>query len=153
MKYFVTGGAGFIGSNMVDRILKDRSNEVTIYDNFCSGRRAYVKHYLKDKRFRLIKGDVLDLELLKNAIKGHNFVFHFVANPDIVKSMVETDLDLKLGIIATYNVLEAMRVNGIKMIADVGLLFDKHWTYKKYLLRYRIRALTIFTTSLKKIAP
>jgi len=130
MKYFITGGAGFIGSNMVDKLLKDKNNEVTIYDNFCSSQRAYIKHHLKDKHFKIIEGDLLDLKLLKDAIKEHNFVFHFAANPDIAKSMIETDLDLKLGIIATYNVVEAMRINGIKMIAfssgsgvygDVGL--------------------------------
>ena len=130
MKYFITGGAGFIGSNMADRLLGNNSNEVTVYDNFCSGQMSYIKHHLKDKRFRLIKGDLLDLPLLKKSIAGHDFVFHFAANPDIAKSMLETDLDLRLGIIATYNVVESMRTNGVKMLAyssgsgvygDVGL--------------------------------
>ena len=130
MKYFITGGAGFIGSNMADRLLGNNSNEVTVYDNFCSGQMSYIKHHLKDKRFRLIKGDLLDLPLLKKSIAGHDFVFHFAANPDIAKSMLETDLDLRLGIIATYNVVESMRTNSVKMLAyssgsgvygDVGL--------------------------------
>jgi UDP-glucose 4-epimerase len=130
VRYFITGGAGFIGSNMTDRLLGDNSNEVTVYDNFCSGQMSYIKHHLKDKRFRLIKGDLLDLPLLKKSIAGHEFVFHFAANPDIAKSMLETDLDLRLGIIATYNVVESMRTNGVKMLAyssgsgvygDVGL--------------------------------
>ena len=130
MKYFITGGAGFIGSNMADRLLENNSNEVTVYDNFCSGQMSYIEHHSKDKRFRLIKGDLLDLPLLKKSIAGHDFVFHFAANPDIAKSMLETDLDLRLGIIATYNVVESMRTNGVKMLAyssgsgvygDVGL--------------------------------
>jgi UDP-glucose 4-epimerase len=130
VKYFITGGAGFIGSNMTDRLLEDSSNEVTVYDNFCSGKMSYIEHHLKDKRFRLIKGDLLDLPLLKKSIVGHRFVFHFAANPDIAKSMLETDLDLRLGVVATYNVVESMRTAGVKMIAyssgsgvygDVGL--------------------------------
>jgi UDP-glucose 4-epimerase len=130
VKYFITGGAGFIGSNMADRLLGDNSNEVTVYDNFCSGQMSYIEHHLKNKRFRLIKGDLLDLPLLKKSIAGHDFIFHFAANPDIAKSMLETDLDLRLGIIATYNVVESMRTAGVKMLAyssgsgvygDVGL--------------------------------
>jgi len=130
MKYFITGGAGFIGSHMCDRLLKDGENEVTVFDNFCSGLMSYIEHHLNDKRFRIIQGDMLDLNSLKEATRGHDFVFHFAANPDIAKSLVETDLDLKQTIVATYNLLEAMRLNGIKCIAyssgsgvygDVGL--------------------------------
>jgi len=130
MRYFITGGAGFIGSNMVDRLLSQSTNKVTVFDNFCSGQMSYIEHHLHNKRFRLIKGDLLDIVKVKEAIKGNNFVFHFAANPDIAKSMVETDLDLRLGIIATYNLLEAMRTNGVSKIAyssgsgiygDVGL--------------------------------
>ena len=117
MKYFVTGGAGFIGSNIVHKLLQDKNNCITIYDNFSSGRRSHIEDCLKDKRVRLIEGDLLNLSLLDRSIKGHDFVFHFAANADIAKSMIVTDLDLKLGIITTYNVVEAMRINGIKMIA------------------------------------
>ena len=117
MKYFITGGAGFIGSNMIYKLLQDKKNKVTIYDNFSSGKISHIEDCLKDKRVRLIEGDLLNLPLSKRSIKGHDFVFHFAANADIAKSMIETDLDLKLGIITTYNVVEAMRINGIKMIA------------------------------------
>jgi len=130
MKYFITGGAGFIGSNMADRLLQDMTNEVTVLDNFCSGRMSHIEHHLKNRRFKLVRGDLLDIGLVKDAIKGCDFVFHFAANPDIAKSMIETDLDLRLGVVATYNVVEAMRINGVKQIAyssgsgvygDVGL--------------------------------
>ena len=132
MKYFIAGGAGFIGSTMLHTLIQDNTeNQVTVFDNFCSGKKSFIEEHLNNKRFKLIKGDLLDLSMLKESIKDHDFVFHFAANPDIAKSMIETDLDLRLGIIATYNLLEAMRVNHIKNIAypsgsgiygDVGLI-------------------------------
>ncbi len=130
MKAFITGGAGFIGSNMTKRLLEKSTNEITIYDNFCSGRMDYIETYLKTGKVKLIKGDLLELEKLKQAMKNHDFVFHFAANPDISKAMTEPDLDLRLGIIATFNIVEAMRLTGINKIAyssgsgiygDVGL--------------------------------
>lgn len=130
MRYFVTGGAGFIGSHMVERLLQDKKNQVTVFDNFCSGQMSYIEHFLENKQFKLVNGDLLKLDSLKKVLKGYDFVFHFAANPDIAKCMTETDLDLKQGVIATYNVLEAMRINGINKIAytsgsgvygDVGL--------------------------------
>lgn len=117
MKAFVTGGAGFIGSTMVDILLRDNRNEVSVFDNFSSGRMEYIKHHIEDKRFKLIKGDLLDLDHIKQAIKNHDFVFHFASNPDISKAMLETDIDLKLTVITTYNLLESMRIGGLKKIA------------------------------------
>lgn len=117
MKAFITGGSGFIGSTMVDRLLKDKENEVTVFDNFSSGQMSFIEHHMDNKRFKLIKGDLLDLKCIKASIKDHDFIFHFASNPDIAKSMIETDLDLKLSIIATFNLLEAMRLNGPKKIA------------------------------------
>jgi len=116
MKVLITGGAGFIGSNMTDRLLNDEKNEVTIIDNFCSGQMSYIKDHQKNNRFNLIKGDMLDIELLKDIIQGQDFVYHFSANPDIAKGMIQTDLDLKQSIIATYNLMEAMRIHNIKNI-------------------------------------
>ncbi|MBI3591360.1 MAG: NAD-dependent epimerase/dehydratase family protein [Candidatus Melainabacteria bacterium] len=130
MKAFITGGAGFIGSTIADRLLQLTENEVTVLDNFCSGQMSFIEHNLNNKRFKLMKGDLLDLPSLKEAIKGHDFVFHFAANPDISKAMTETDLDLRLGILTTYNLLESMRINGIQKIVyssgsgvygDIGL--------------------------------
>ncbi len=117
MKYFITGGAGFIGSSMTSKLLKDPKNKLTIFDNFCSGKMAYLESYTSDPRFNIKRGDLLDLEAIKSAIKDHGFVFHFAANPDIAKAMTETDLDLKQTVIATFNLLEAMRLSGINKIA------------------------------------
>ena len=116
MKYFVTGGAGFIGSNMVDRLLSEPENEVVAYDNFSTGRREFLEDALKNKRFTLVEGDTLDLDAMTKAMKGCEFVFHFAANADVRMGCEHPRKDLEQNTIATYNVLEAMRVNGIKRI-------------------------------------
>ena len=116
MKYFVTGGAGFIGSNMVDRLLSEPENEVVAYDNFSTGRREFLEDALKNERFTLIEGDTLDADALTGAMKGCEFVFHFAANADVRMGCEHPRKDLEQNTIATFNVLEAMRANGIKRI-------------------------------------
>jgi len=116
MKYFITGGAGFIGSNMADRLLAEPENEVVVYDNFSTGRMEFLEEALKNPRFKLIKGDNLDEEALRKAMKGCDFVFHFAANADVRMGCEHPRKDLEQNTIATYNVLEAMRANGIKRI-------------------------------------
>jgi len=117
MNIFVTGGAGFIGSHLVDRLVAD-GHSVTIYDNLSSGKKEFIAHHLDipNPSVKLIEADLLDLERLKQEIVGHDTVFHLAANPDARLGNEQTDLDLKLETIATYNVLEAMRVNNIKKI-------------------------------------
>ena len=116
MKYFVTGGAGFIGSNMVDRLLSEPENEVVAYDNFSTGRREFLEDALKNDRFTLVEGDTLDLDAMTKAMKGCEFVFHFAANADVRMGCEHPKKDLEQNTIATFNVLEAMRANGIKRI-------------------------------------
>ena len=116
MNYFVTGGAGFIGSNMVDRLLSEPENRVIAYDNFSTGRREFLEDALKNDRFTLIEGDTLDLDKLTQAMKGCDFVFHFAANADVRMGCEHPRKDLEQNTIATYNVLEAMRANDIKRI-------------------------------------
>ncbi len=116
MKYFITGGAGFIGSNMADRLLSEPENEVVVYDNFSTGCREFLEDALKNPRFRLVEGDNLDEEALKKAMAGCEFVFHFAANADVRMGCEHPRKDLEQNTIATYNVLEAMRANGIRRI-------------------------------------
>ncbi|MBP2134434.1 UDP-glucose 4-epimerase [Methanomicrobium sp. W14] len=116
IKYFVTGGAGFIGSNLVDRILS-QGNEVVVYDNFSTGIREYLEKANKNSRFKLIKGDLLDTKSLNEAIKGCDFVFHLAANADVRFGTEHPSKDLEQNTIATFNVLEAMRKNSINKIA------------------------------------
>lgn len=115
MRYFVTGGAGFIGSYLVDALIEN--HEVTVYDNLSSGRRSHFAHHLNRPGFRFIQGDIKDQTHLQEASRNHDAVFHFASNPDIARGLLETDLDLKEGTLLTYNVLEAMRINGIKSIS------------------------------------
>lgn len=114
MRYFITGGAGFIGSHMVDALIK--KGHVTVFDNLSSGKIAHIQHHFENNKFKFIKGDLSDLGHLKEVLKGHNVVFHFASNPDIARGMLQTDLDLKQGTVLTYNVLEASRLNGVKSI-------------------------------------
>ena len=115
MKVFVTGGAGFIGSHLVDKLI-DKGNIVTVYDNLSSGKKQYIKQHLENNNFSFIQADLLDLKQVKKEIKGHDVVFHIAANPHVRLGEKQTDLDLKYETIATYNVLESIRVNNIKKI-------------------------------------
>ena len=116
MKYFITGGAGFIGSNMTDRLLSEPENEVVVYDSLVTGRMEFLEGALKNDRFTLVQGDTQDLDALTKAMKGCEFVFHFAANADVRMGCEHPRKELEQNTIATYNVLEAMRANGIKRI-------------------------------------
>ena len=113
-RYFVTGGAGFIGSHLVSRLLE--SAEVTVYDNLSTGSEREIQHNLDSGRLRFIQADLQDFDNLNKAIASHDIVFHLAANPDVRAGIINTSLDLKMGTLNTYNVLEAMRLNGISKI-------------------------------------
>lgn len=115
-RYFVTGGAGFIGSNLVDRLLA-AGHAVTAYDNFSTGQRRFLQSALAHPSFRLIEGDVLDAHKLTEAVKSHAFVFHLAANADVRFGTEHPRKDLEQNTFATFNVLEAMRSNGVHRIA------------------------------------
>ncbi len=114
-KVFVTGGAGFIGSHLVDKLISE-GNEVTVYDNLISGKVGWIEHHFGKASFQFVKADLLDFETLRQSIKGYEIVWHLGANTDIRQGNANTDLDLKNCVIATHNVLEAMRENGIDKI-------------------------------------
>ena len=116
MKAFVSGGAGFIGSNLVDRLL-DLGHEVTVYDNLSTGLLQFLEYARDFDCFRLVKGDLLDEDSLSEAITGHEFVFHLAANADVRFGTEHPRRDLEHNTIVTYNILEAMRNHGIRKIA------------------------------------
>src|SRR5688500_14690455 len=115
MRYFVTGGAGFIGSNLVDRLLAG-GHAVTAYDNLSTGQLRFLEPAMKRPNFKLVEGDLLDEAKLASAVAGHDFVFHFAANADVRFGTDHPRRDLEQNTIATYNVLEAMRAGGAKQI-------------------------------------
>lgn len=116
MNYIVTGCAGFIGSNLLDRLLAN-GHRVTGIDNFSTGQRRFVDGALAHPNFRLNEINLLDLDALKHVFSGGEVVFHLAANADVRFGTDHPRKDLEQNTIATYNVLEAMRVNGINKIA------------------------------------
>lgn len=114
-KYFVTGAAGFIGSTLCDALLA-RGDSVVGYDNFSTGQEPFLTGALAQPGFTLVRGDLLDEPALAAAMAGCDAVFHLAANADVRFGTHHPRRDLEQNTIATYNVLEAMRANGIKRI-------------------------------------
>lgn len=114
-KIFITGCAGFIGSNLVDRLLQ-LGYSVVGYDNMSTGLKEFLGGAFSHSNFTFIEGDVLNDVALKDAMNGCDFVFHFAANADVRFGIEHPRKDLEQNTIATFNVLEAMRANNIKKI-------------------------------------
>jgi UDP-glucose 4-epimerase len=113
-KYFIVGGAGFIGSHLARKVFKDNPNAlITIYDNFSSGQMWHLEEIIDKKNLEIIKDDIKNLDVLKESMKGHDVVYHFASNPDISKAVTQPDIDFWEGTYLTNNVLEAMRVNNV----------------------------------------
>jgi len=113
---FVTGAAGFIGSSLVDRLLADGASVVG-WDDFSTGQERFLESAARHPAFKLVRGDNLDQPALAKAMAGCESVFHLAANADVRFGTEHTRRDLEQNTIATHNVLEAMRANGIKRIA------------------------------------
>jgi UDP-glucose 4-epimerase len=112
----VTGGAGFIGSHLVDRLI-EKGSKITVFDNLSSGKLQFIEHHLENPDFTLIKGDLLDQEAIEAACRNIDIVCHVAANPDVRLGATDTRVHLDQNILATYNLLEAMRKNSVKEIA------------------------------------
>src|SRR5438105_4441738 len=108
MNCFVTGGAGFVGSNLTDRLLA-AGHDVTVFDNFSTGQNLFLTSAKHHTNFKLVRGDVLNMDALKAGMKGSDTVFHIAANADVRFGLNHPRRDLEQNTEATYNVLEAMR--------------------------------------------
>ncbi|MCC6056596.1 MAG: NAD-dependent epimerase/dehydratase family protein [Desulfurococcaceae archaeon] len=113
MKILVTGGAGFIGSHLVDRLVRD-GYRVRVVDNLSSGRLENIKHHLDAGNVEIIVGDLKDPQVALEAVEGVDVVFHFAANPEVRVSTTNPEIHFNENIVATFNLLEAMRMKGVK---------------------------------------
>jgi len=113
---FITGGAGFIGSHLADRLL-DLGHRVTVYDNLSTGMREFLDGARKHAGFTFVDGDLLDKGALAEAIGGCELVFHLAANADVRYGTLRPERDLEQNTVATFNLLEAMRKAGLSRIA------------------------------------
>lgn len=115
--YLVVGGAGFIGSHFTDRLLGDsRTEAVTLYDNFSSGREWHYARWATDPRLTVIRADVHEQDRLFDAMRGHDVVIHLASNPDIARAVTEPAIDFDEGTALTQAVVEAMRRAGVGTI-------------------------------------
>jgi UDP-glucose 4-epimerase len=117
VRYFIVGGAGFLGSHFCDHLLgAANAAALTIYDNFSSGRDWHHAHHVGDPRFRVVRAEVEDTPALTAAMAGHDVVIHLASNPDIARAATEPTIDFSQGTALTSSVLEAMRIAGVGRI-------------------------------------
>lgn len=115
LSILVTGGAGFIGSQLVDKLME--TNKVTVFDNFSSGKLEHIAHLQNNDDFRLIEADLFNEQALEEALEGKDLVFHLAANPDVKLGAQDTQIHLQQNVLATYALLESMRKTSVKKIA------------------------------------
>ena len=116
-RFFLVGGAGFIGSHFVDRLLADPEvAAVTVYDNFSSGRAWHLEPHAENERLRVVEADVKDFEALAGAMAGHDVVVHLASNPDIARAATEPAIDFEEGTYLTHLVVEAARETSVARI-------------------------------------
>lgn len=116
MRFFITGGAGFLGSNLVNTILDRGLGGVTVFDNFLTGRRAHFDGRLTSAALSIVEGDVADTQAVAAAVADHDVVFHLAANSDIARAASDPLVDFDNGTRLTQSLLEAMRTTGVKRI-------------------------------------
>jgi UDP-glucose 4-epimerase len=115
-RFAVVGGAGFIGGHFVEHLLARGAEQVTVYDNFTSGRRWHLASVADDPRLAVVEGDVVDLELLTKTVDGHDTVIHLASNPDIAAAVTNPAIDFDQGTALTHHVAEASRRGGVEMV-------------------------------------
>jgi UDP-glucose 4-epimerase len=122
----VTGGAGFVGSQLTDHLL-ERGHHVAVYDNFSTGREQFLESALTTRRLTIVRGDILDRHSMTAAMSGCDLVAHIAANADVRFGTLHPERDLEQNTIATFNVLEAMRANDVRrmIFASTGSIYGE----------------------------
>jgi UDP-glucose 4-epimerase len=115
MRVLITGGAGFIGSHLVDRLM-ELGHEVRVLDDLSAGSLDNVKRWLENENFEFIKGDMRDSETVKEAVKDVEAIFHLAANPEVRIGAQSPELLYETNVMITYNLLNAVRDSGVKYI-------------------------------------
>lgn len=125
-RWLVTGGAGFIGSHVVD-LLVSAGCKVTVIDNLCSSTDRYIAEYAKAGKIDFVKQDLIDLEGLVRVMQGHDIIWHLAANTDIPNGFTKHKLDLDNDVVVTWNVLEAMTKTGVKdlIFSSTGAVYGE----------------------------
>jgi UDP-glucose 4-epimerase len=125
-KALVTGAAGFIGSNLVDRLLSEKV-EVVGLDDMSTGQEEFLSSARRQEQFQFVRGDILDANMLAKAMQGVDTVFHFAANADVRFGLEHPEKDLEQNAVATFRVLEAMRAASVRRIvfASTGSIYGE----------------------------
>lgn len=113
----VTGGAGFIGSHLTDKLLSEK-NKVIVIDNLSLGKKSNIKQAFNHQNFTFFEKDILDYQEIKKIFESFKFdtVFHLAANSDIARSFENPIIDLDMTFLTTFNILKAMKENNVKKI-------------------------------------
>ena len=153
----ITGGAGFIGSHLVDRFIKEKAKKIIVYDNFSTGFRRYIS----GKPLEIVEGDILDFDKLNDCMKDIDIVSHHAAELEVFTGIDNAKHDLRINIEGTVNVLNAALKNGVKKViyASSGGVYGQaqylpepenhplmpHWPYgvsklagEKYCVQYHL---------------
>lgn len=123
MKYFVTGGAGFIGSNYVNFLLSETENveSVTVFDKFTyAANPKNLEKHISDPRLTIVRGDICDPESVEKDLRGHNAVVHFAAESHVDRSIEDSSVFVKTNVLGTYVLLEAARQNNVETFVHVS---------------------------------
>ena len=116
-RYFIAGGAGFIGSNLVARLLDQESDaSVVVYDNFLSGHRWHLDAFVDDDRLSIVEGNIEDSGRLTEAMRGSDHLFQLAANADIAAAVNDPSVDFRLGTFLVHQVLESARLTGVSRV-------------------------------------
>ncbi|MBN1937268.1 MAG: NAD-dependent epimerase/dehydratase family protein [Anaerolineae bacterium] len=116
MNVLVTGGAGFIGSHLVDLLVKDQTEHIVVYDNFYRGREANIAQHLGNPAVQLEKGDLRDYDRLLGVMRHSDVVYHLGAQSNVIGAVRDTDYSFQTNVFGTYNVLKGARETGVKKV-------------------------------------